>query len=92
MEIILSLIGLAVAALLVVAIAVAWWEQTGAGAAARRSLRASPRQAMSVDVRLDEPAGEPPRRASDQAARQAVLGKARVRMASTTPEIGREHV
>jgi len=81
MESILSLFGLAVAALLVVAIAVARWEQTGTRATARRSLRASPRQAVSVDVHLDEPAGEPTQRASDQAARQAALGKAMARMA-----------
>jgi hypothetical protein len=85
MESILSLIGLATAGLLAVAIGVAWWEQIGSRAAARRTLHATPRHAVSVDVKLDELAGEPARAASDQAARQAALGTAMARMARATP-------
>lgn len=81
MESILPLIGLACAALLVVAVAVAWWEQTGARAAARRTLHAPPQHEVSVDVKLDELAAEPPAATSDQATRQAALGSAMERMA-----------
>ncbi|MDP1650027.1 MAG: hypothetical protein Q8M01_17750 [Rubrivivax sp.] len=80
MENLLPLIGLAAAALLVVAIGVAWWEQMGARAAARRTLHAPPPHAVSVDVKLDELAAEPARPTSDQAARQAALGSAMARM------------
>lgn len=85
MESTLSLIGLAFAALLVVAIAVAWWEQTGTRAAARRTQHAPPPHEVSVDVRLDELAAEPAQRPSDQAARQAALGNAMARMARPPP-------
>ncbi len=80
MESILPFIGLAAAALLVVAVAVAWWEQTGARAKTRRPLPAPPRHAVSVDVRLDELAAEPAAVSSDQTARQQALGSAMARM------------
>ena len=80
MESILPFIGLAAASLLVVAVAVAWWEQTGARAKTRRPLPASPRHAVSVDVRLDELAAEPAAASSDQTARQLALGSAMARM------------
>ena len=57
MESVLSLIGLATAGLLAVAIGVAWWEQTGSRAGARRTLHAPPPHAVSVDVKLDELVG-----------------------------------
>ena len=80
MESILPFIGLAAAALLVVAVAVAWWEQTGARAKTRRPLPAPPRHAVSVDVRLDELAAVPAAATSDQTARQVALGSAMARM------------
>jgi len=80
MESILPFIGLAAAALLVVAVAVAWWEQIGARAKTRRPLHAPPRHAVSVDVRLDELAAGPAAATSDQTARQVALGSAIARM------------
>ena len=81
MEGALSLIGLAVAALLAVAIAVAWWEQTAA--AARPVTPPKPQQTPAVDVHLDHLADTPP--PGDQAARDAVMGHAMARMAEPAP-------
>jgi hypothetical protein len=89
MEGALSLIGLAAAALLVVAIAVAWWEQTGQEAPA--AAPPQPPRALAVDLHLDhladladlpDAAAPPP---GDQATRDAVLGQAMARMAQPAP-------
>ena len=85
MESVLAIVGLAVAALLVVAIGVAWWEQTGARARARPVPPPSRPQHLSVDVNLAQAAGEPAPVAGDQPARHALLGRAMARMVRTAP-------
>ena len=82
MESILPFIGLAAAALLVVAVSVAWWEQ--ARATRLRCAPPAPASATSLDVNLDRLAElSPP--GGDQATRDAVLGSAMARMAKPTP-------
>ena len=85
MEGALSLIGLAFATLLAVAVAVAWWEQTGQDARAAAPPQ-SPR-ALVVDLHLDHLADLPDAAASpgDQATREAMLGHAMARMAQPPP-------
>ena len=86
MEGALSLIGLACAALLVVAIAVAWWEQTGREA--RAAAPPPPPRALVVDLHLDHLAELPHPEApptGDQARREALLGHAMARMAQPPP-------
>jgi hypothetical protein len=86
MEGVLSLVGLAFAALLVVAVAVAWWEQTGSEA--RAAAQPPPQRALAVDLHLDHLADLPQPEApptGDQAARDAVLGHAMARMAQPAP-------
>ena len=74
MEGALSLIGLACAALLVVAIAVAWWEQTG------QEARAAAQPDLHLDHLAELPHPEAPP-TGDQARREALLGHAMARMA-----------
>ena len=86
MEGALSLIGLAAAALLVVAVAVAWWEYSVT--APRPAPPARPQHAASVDVHLDhllEASGDPAPPDGDQVKRGAVLGGALARMAQPRP-------
>jgi hypothetical protein len=86
MEGVLYLVGLGFAALLAVAIAVAWWEQTGKEA--RRAAPPKARHALAVDVHLDHLADLPLTTAppnGDQARRDAVLGHAMARMAQPAP-------
>ena len=79
MEGALSLVGLAAAALLVVAIAVAWWEQTATDG---RAAAVSPRpHAVAVDIDLDHLDNDVAISADDQATRHTVLGNAMARMA-----------
>jgi hypothetical protein len=85
MEVALSLVGLAFAALLAVAVAVAWWEQTGQEA--RAAAQPHPPCALAVDLHLDHLADLPDAAAppGDQATREAVLGHAMARMAQPPP-------
>jgi hypothetical protein len=86
MEGALSLIGLGFAALLAVAIAVAWWEQTGKEA--RAAAPPKPPRSLAVDVHLDHLAELPCTGApntGDQARRDAALGHAMARMAQPAP-------
>jgi hypothetical protein len=86
MEGALSLIGLAFAALLVVAVGVAWWEQTGSEG--RAAAASEPQPVLSVDLHLDHlaelPDPETPP-AGDQDRRDAVLGHAMARMVQPPP-------
>jgi len=85
MEGALPLIGLAFATLLAVAVAVAWWEQTGREASA--AAQPSPQRALAVDLHLDHLADLPDAAAppGDQATREAMLGHAMARMAQPPP-------
>ena len=86
MEGALSLIGLAFAALLAVAVAVAWWEQTGKDA--RDDAPPKAPRALTVDLHLDHLAALPQTAASpagDQARRDAVLGHAMAKMTQPAP-------
>jgi hypothetical protein len=86
MEGALSLIGLAFAALLAVAVAVAWWEQTAEEA--RAAAQPPPQRALAVDLHLDHLADLPHPEApptGDQARREAMLGHAMARMAQPPP-------
>lgn len=80
MDGVLSIICLAIAALFVVAIGVAWWEQVRGGAATRRPLPSAPTVVAKVDVELELPASQPADSADEQAARQALVGSAMSRM------------
>ncbi|MDZ7589485.1 MAG: hypothetical protein U5L05_02085 [Rubrivivax sp.] len=86
MEGALFLIGLAFAALLVVAVGVAWWEQTGS--AGRADAASGPQHVLVVDLHLDHLADLPDPEtppAGDRARRDAVLGHAMTRMAQPPP-------
>lgn len=80
-----AIIGLASAALLVVAIGVAWWEQTGMRARERRAPPAPLPHKVTVDVNLAQAASEPAPLAGDQPTRHSLLGRAMARMVGAAP-------
>jgi len=84
-ESVLAIVGLAAATLLVVAIGVAWWEQTGVRARARRAPPAPLSHTVTVDVNLAQPASEQAPLAGDQPRRHALLGRAMARMVRAAP-------
>jgi hypothetical protein len=84
-ESVLAIVGLAAATLLVVAIGVAWWEQTRLRARARRTPPAPLPHKVTVDVNLAQAPGEPAPPAGDQPARHALLDRAMARMARAAP-------
>ncbi len=82
MDSVFAVIGLAFAALLAVAVAVACWERLRERSAERPAPVAPLPTAATVDVPLEPlSAAPPPQVAAEQAARQAALGQAKVRTA-----------
>ena len=82
---VLAIVGLSAATLLVVAIGVAWWEQTGLRARARRAPPVPLPHKVTVDVNLAQAAGERAPPAGDQPTRHALLGRAMARMVRAAP-------
>ena len=88
MDSLITVIAMAVAALMVVAIGVACWEMIGHHASSRRPLPPPPPRVQRVDLEIEPPAASAPPAVDEQAARRALLGDAMARMAMADPGPG----
>lgn len=85
MDSLLAVLGIAVAALLAVAVGVACWEMSGERTQARRLLPPAPPRVQRVDLEIEPVVAPATTPADEQSARRVLLGDAMARMAMSDP-------